>query len=222
MVDFAPQFTEVVFFDIECYVPPETRNISKRSMKYNPAVDSHFVLGGVFQRMFPLQNKLEPRWQVWNWNIEQEKDTLKAIYNYINDCWKLIENKKDNQPDLMLVGTGISRHDVPTLYIRSTKHCIDNAQAIFDTYFKTKIIDLTDVAIPLFKHNPSIYPIYPKPTNAILSRFKLQENGRKESGKNVWEMFESKEYEAIKKRTNSEVDDLLKMTRAIISQITSH
>ncbi len=217
MVEFAPQFTEVVFFDIECYVPPEARTLGKRSMKYNPAADDHFVLGGVFQRMFPLLNKIEPRWQVWNWDIQQEKDTLLQIYDYVTKSWDLLDGKTDRNPDLILVGTGISRHDVPTLYIRSVKHNIDSAPAVFDAYFKTKMIDLTNVGIPLFRHDPKIYPIYPKQTNALMSRFGL---GFKESGKTVWELYDSGEFEAIKQRTNTEVEDIQKITRAIISLIS--
>lgn len=190
-------------------------------MKYNPAIDSHFVLGGVFQRLFPRLNRLESPWQVWNWKKENEKDTLQQIYNYINESWKLIEAKTDKNPDLMLVGTGISRHDVPTLYVRSTKYNIDSPQALFDAYFKTKIIDLTDVGIPLFRHDPTIYPLYPKTTNALTSRLGLQSNGRKESGKSVWELYESGQYEAIKQRTNSEVEDIVKIATSIVSRIAS-
>lgn len=67
MVDFDPTFTEVIFLDIECYVPPEARQQSKGSLIYNPAKTDHLVLGEVFRRGFPLQNKIEPPWQVWNW-----------------------------------------------------------------------------------------------------------------------------------------------------------
>jgi hypothetical protein len=37
MVDFDPKFTEIVYVDIECYVPPEARQQSKGSMIFNPA-----------------------------------------------------------------------------------------------------------------------------------------------------------------------------------------
>jgi hypothetical protein len=68
MVDFDPRFTEVVFFDIECYVPPGSRQQTMRTLICNPADPDHFVLGGVFQRGFPLQRKMEEPWQVWNWS----------------------------------------------------------------------------------------------------------------------------------------------------------
>jgi hypothetical protein len=53
MVEFDPKFTELIFFDIECHVPPKDRQTGKGSMIYNPAKVEHFVLGGVFRRAFP-------------------------------------------------------------------------------------------------------------------------------------------------------------------------
>jgi len=221
MVDFDPRFTEVIFLDIECYVPPEDRQQSKSSMKYNPAKTDHFVLGGEFRRAFPLQKKMEPPWHIWNWARGEERTTLQQIYNYFNESWKMIEGKTDRNPDLILVGTGISRHDIPTLYVRSALHHIDSEEELYEKYFKTKIVDLGDVGIPLFRNNPAVYPLYPKTTNALTSRLGLQVQGRKLSGKNVWELYESGEYDAIKERTASEVEDAIKIASSIISRIVS-
>jgi len=219
MVVFDPRFTEVIFLDIECYVPPEGREQSKGSMIYNPARTDHFVLGGVFRRTFPLQNKIEPPFQVWNWTREEEKITLRQIYEYFTDSWKLIEGRTFNHPDLILVGTGISRLDVPTLYVRSVLHRIDTEAVLYETYFKTKIVDLGDVGIPLFRSNPAIYPLYPKTTNALISRLKIQ--SRKTSGKSVWELYESGQFDAIKERTASEVEDAIEIASCIASGIVS-
>jgi len=219
MVDFDPRFTEVIFLDIECYVPPEGRQQSKGSMIYNPARTDHFVLGGVFRRAFPLQKKIEPPFQVWNWAREEEKITLRQIYDYFTDSWKLIEGRTFNHPDLILVGTGISRLDVPTLYVRSALHHIDTEAVLYETYFKTKIVDLGNVGIPLFRNNPAIYPLYPKTTNALISRLKMQ--SRKTSGKSVWELYESGQFDAIKERTASEVEDAIEIASSIVSGIVS-
>ena len=108
------------------------------------------------------------------WKMEEEKTTLQQIYGYFNESWRLIEGKTDKNPDLILVGTGISRHDIPTLYVRSTLHHIDTEEALNEAYFKTKIVDLGDVGIPLFKNNPAIYPLYPKTTNALTARLGIQ------------------------------------------------
>jgi hypothetical protein len=216
MVDFDPDFTEVIFFDIECYVPPESRQQSKGSLIFNAGITNHFVLGGVFRRAFPLQNRFEPVWQVWNWSIEEEKTTLQQIYGYFKKSWKLIEEKTGNHPDLILVGTGISRFDIPTLYVRSTLHHVDTEEALYETYFKTKTVDLGDVGIPLFKNHPKIYSLYPKTTNALKKRLGLQKP--KTSGKSVWELYESNQFDAIKKRTASEVKDIIAIASRIVSR----
>ncbi len=117
MVDFDPRFTEVIYFDIECYVPPSERQQSKSSMKFNPCKAQDFVLGGVFRRAFPLQNRIEPPIEIWNWEAGKEHITILEIYNFFKQSWKLIEQKTDQNPDLILIGTGISRHDIPTLYM---------------------------------------------------------------------------------------------------------
>jgi hypothetical protein len=215
MVDFDPRFTEVIFLDIECYVPPEARKKSKGSMIYNPARIDNFVLGGVFRRTFPRQNKIEPPWQVWNWAKENEKTTLQQIYDYINESWRMIEGRTANHPDLILAGIGISRLDVPTLYVRSSLHQIDSEVALYETYFKTKIVDLGDVGIALFRNKPEIYPLYPKTSNALMSRLGIQ--GRKVSGKSVWDLYESREFDAIMERTASEVEDAIKIASKIVS-----
>jgi len=215
MINFDPKFTETVFLDIECYVPIENRQQSKSSMIYNPAIADNFVFGGVFRRGFPLQNKMEPPWQVWNWRREDEKTTLKQIYDYFKESWRLIEGKTADHPDLILVGTGISRLDIPTLYVRSALHRIDTEAALYETYFKTKIVDLGDVGIGLFRKNPMIYSIYPKTTNALTSRLGIQ--SRKTSGKSVWDLYESQDFDAIKERTLSEVENAVEIATRIAS-----
>lgn len=187
MVDFDPKFTEVIYFDIECYVPPDERQQSRSSMKFNPCKHRDFVLGGVFRRSFPLQNKIEAPTEIWNWKPESEAITLSEIYDFFKQSWKHLEGKTDQNPDLILIGTGISRHDIPTLYMRSVMHNIDTQQSLYENYFKTKVVDLGDAGILLFGNDPRIYPMYPKTTNALMSRLGLQTQGRKESGKNVWE-----------------------------------
>jgi hypothetical protein len=215
MVDFDPKFTEVVFFDLECYVPPEARQLSKSSMIYNPASSGHIVLGGVFRRAFPLQHRIEEPWQVWNWTPEGEKDTLLAIYRYFRDSWSVLDGKGANNPDLILAGFGISRLDVPALYVRSVLHKIDSEAALYETYFKSKIVDFGDVGIPLFRTNPTIYAIYPKTANAVASRLRVQ--SRKTSGKSVWDLYEAHDFEVIKARTASEVEDTIEIANMIAS-----
>jgi hypothetical protein len=79
MVGFDPTFTEAIFLDIECHVPSEARRQSKGSLICNPVRTDYFVLGGVFRRGFPLQNKVEPPWQIWNWVMENERSGLQQV-----------------------------------------------------------------------------------------------------------------------------------------------
>jgi hypothetical protein len=220
MIDFDPRFTEVVYLDIECYVPPNARQPGRSSMIYNPAGTDHFILGGVFRREFPGQHKTEPAWHVWNWTKEDEKVTLQRIYDYMNESWRTIEGKTTNHPDLMLVGIGISRHDVPALYVRSAFHRIASETALYETYFKTKIVDLSDAGIGFFRNNPAIYPLYPKTANALAARFGIRARGiqgRKVSGKSVWDLYDLGQFDEIKERTASEVEDAIEIASKMCS-----
>lgn len=212
MVTFDPKFTEMVFFDIESYVPPQDRQ-SRGSMIYNAAKAGHFVLGGVFRRVFPLQQKLEQPWQIWNWEIEREKDTLLQIYEYFKQSWRMLDGKTSSHPDLILVGIGISRFDIPALYIRSVLHQIAPAAELYEIYFKTKIIDLSNVGITLFMSNGVLYP---KSANDLTSRLEIK--SLKTPGKSVWDMYESRQFDAIKARTASEVEDAIEIASRIISE----
>jgi len=120
---------------------------------------------------------------------------------------------------LILVGTWILRLDVPTFHVRSALHRIDTGAVLYETYFKSKIVDLGNVGIPLFRNNPTIYPLYPKTTNALISRLKMQ--SRKTSGKSVWELYESGQFDAIKERTASEIEDAIEIASSIASGIVS-
>jgi hypothetical protein len=213
VVVFDPKFTEIVFLDTECYVPLEDRNTGPSSMIVNPANPNHILLGGVFAREFPLQKKMENLEQIWGWTKNDERNTLKRIYEYFQECWKLIEGKSVDNPDLIVIGTGISRFDIPMLFVKCLLNEIDSADNLYQTFFKTKMVDLGDVGIGLFSLNPSFPVIYPKTTNAIANRLKIPV--RKTSGKSVWDMYDAREFEGIKERTLEEV----KMMRSIAANI---
>ncbi len=218
LIEFNPQFTEIVFFDLECYVPPEDRNQqSKSSLIYNAAKPDHFILGGVFRRMFPIQGKLEPAVSIWNFDKQGEKATLEQIYRYFDQSWKMIDSRsRKNHPDLILAGTGISRLDIPALYVRSKLHGVRTDEALYETYFKAKVVDLGDVGIPLFRKNSKVYPLYPKTTNDLICELRVQ--SQKTSGKRVWDLYDSKEFEAIMARTAAEVEDAIEIATKIIAR----
>ncbi len=218
MIDFNSNFTEIIFFDLECYVPPEDRTKQgKSSLIYNAAYPNHFILGGVFRRLYPMKSLLEPTWQIWNFERNNEKATVSQIYDYFNESWKKIDARnRKNHPDLILMGTGISRLDIPALYVRSQRYGIESDEALYETYFKAKVIDLGDVGIPLFRKNPRVYPLYPKTTNDLIRELNIQ--SQKQSGKRVWDLYDSGDFEAIKKRTAVEVEDAVEIANKIIGR----
>ncbi len=218
MIEFNENFTEVIFFDLECYVPPEDRTKqSKSSLIYNATNVNHFILGGVFRRIFPMKGLKEPAWQVWNFEKKDEKTTLHKIYEYFSRSWEMIDQRnRKNHPDLILVGTGISRLDLPALYVRSKFHAIDTDEALYETYFKAKVVDLGDVGIPLFRKHPKMYSLYPKTTRDLIDKLNIE--SQKTSGKRVWDLYDAKDYESIKSRTATEVEDAIKIANKMVDR----
>lgn len=137
---------------------------------------------------------------------------FEVIYDYFRESWKLIEGKSPDNPDLIVTGTGISRFDIPMLFVKSIIYNIDSHENLFDAYFKTKIVDLGDVGIPLFTKNP--WPVlYPKPANALAARLGI--NVHKTSGKGVWDMYDAGDYEGIKQRTLEELKTTVEIARKL-------
>lgn len=200
--------------DTEIYVPAGDRSKGQFSMKANAANPDHILLGGVFRRDFPLLKKDYGYEQFWGWKKEEEKQTLEKIYSFFQESWKMIDGKSSRHPDLIVSGTGISRFDLPALLVKSMEHNIDSKENLFNTYFKTKIVDLGEVGIPLFSRNPSPV-LYPKTANALVSRLGI--NARKASGKSVWDMYDGADYDGIKQRTLHELETCVEIARKLVS-----
>jgi hypothetical protein len=121
-----------------------------------------------------------------------------------------LSNKDPRQADRILCGVGITRFDLPILYIRSVRNKIDNEENIFDIYFKTKPVDLGIVGISFFNREKVMYP---KTANQLFNRFGM--NIEKGSSTQVWDRYDNKEYEWIEKRCEDEVADAIKIYRII-------
>ncbi len=212
MITFDPKFTEVIHLDIEGYVPQQDRIQRQSSMFANPGNPSHFLLGGVLCREFPLRKTVPEFTHVWNWKEAEEVDTLRKIYDYFRESWGLLDGKTREHPDLIVMGIGISRFDIPALFTRSVLKQIDTVENLFETYLKTKIVDLGDVGIPLFTRNQEPV-LYPKTANALAARLGIREV--KESGKTVWEMYDSGDFDGIRNRTAHEVEVAMKIASKI-------
>lgn len=213
MVKFDRDTTEIIFFDLEWYVQKEQRVSTGGSLIANPNKKGQKLLGGVFTKFHPLKENIQniKYDHFWLWQTKNHEKTLvEKIYNYIKAEWKPLEGKHWSQADLILCGQGISRFDVPILYIRSTHFGIDKAETIFEILFKTKQVDLSNVAISYTMDNV----MYPASWNDISK--KLGYKRLKESGASVWDMYDAKNTRAIEKRTEQEVKDCVKLYEYIL------
>lgn len=216
MVDFNPDQTQVLFFDIEWYVPPDQRISDGASLLANPNKPNQLLLGGVFKRYFPLKKAdKENKYQhIWIWKENNEKQVIQKIYDYFKQSWNLLKNKSPHQADLMVCGQGISRFDLPIIYTKSLAYKIDSPDKIWETYYKTKHLDLSNIAIPFY---PQDSVMYPKTANQLTKKFT---RGKfKPSGKRVWDMYDDNEHNKIMNRTLKEVKDTIRLYRNLSTQI---
>ncbi|MEM0134596.1 MAG: hypothetical protein QXU18_05125 [Thermoplasmatales archaeon] len=220
-MDFQPDKTIVVLFDTEWYVPREARSIFISSLKANPLNKGNQYLGGVFYRFHPLKDngRKYEKTEIFADSLspDSEKAKLKETYDYFVQSWEQLRGKRDRDADLITIGIGNSRFDLPSLYARSVLLGIDKADMLYEIYLKTKAVDLSDVAIPyIYKNRPRL--MYPITANEIASRFGLQSE-RKASGKTVWDMVEANDFDGIKERVRTEVSDMWKIYDKLLSDI---
>ena len=69
IVQYYPEKTQILFFDLEFYVPENDRE-GRLGLKANPYKNGHFLIGGTFLRYFPLLNheKNNIKKEFWIWN----------------------------------------------------------------------------------------------------------------------------------------------------------
>lgn len=214
MVKFDRDMTEIIFFDLEWYVPEEQRISKGGSLMANPNKGGQKLLGGVFAKFHPLKDRIKDIEydHFWLWSEEDERTLVENIYNYIKDEWNAFEGKHWSLADLILCGQGISRFDVPILYIRSVYYGVDSEEEIFETLFKTKQVDLSNVAVPLIWADV----MYPANWNLICKRFGFKR--LKESGARVWDMYDEGGYGLIEERTEQEVRDCINFYDLVVKR----
>lgn len=197
-------------------MPPSDRRRRGASLLLNPFRKGHLLLGGVFSRVFPLREKLSvgsqtPLSEFWIWQVGSESDLLKAIYAYFQESWKPLQNKAPEQADLIAIGIGISRLDLPGLFSRSLRHHIARRSELFSCYFNLKTIDLSDVGVLLPPRPPVLYP---RTANELAREFNLPED--KKSGKRVWDLYDTGDYASIEARTKEEVLNVIRLYTSLI------
>lgn len=216
IVQYYPEKTQILFFDLEFYVPENNRE-GRLGLKANPYKNGHFLIGGTFLRYFPLlnheKNNIKKEFWIWNYN-NSEKEMLKDILKFVEDSWNIIR-RKDNQAELFFSGIGISRVDIQYLFARCHKFNLRSDEILFDLFYKSRFLDLETIVIPYFKNKDNMMKT--KSTKEILSKFKIErERG---ASANIWEQYDKKDFAAIQERNINEVSDLPVMYKKILNLI---
>jgi len=206
----------VVFFDLEFYVPESSR--SEYGFCYNPWDKKCKFLGGSFFSAnptrdfetadFKIKNKIK---SLWLWDYQSEKQVLEAIYTLLNDVLELVRKAHKGMVAPILCGIGITTSDIPILVELFKRYKIlTNAEAfVFQNKFR--VVDLSQLSISTFNNGSNF--LYPKTKNDILTKYI---NGKTfESGKVVWELYESKDYTGIEERVLDEVESTYKCYKLI-------
>lgn len=204
MLRHFPDKTKIVFFDLEYYVPEDSRQRkTPGGMTFSPVLLGHKILGGTFQTYFPILDKIESARPVWEWRNGSEKAVLQEVLRLLKREWSPIETR-DQLGSLMLCGIGISHSDVPALLAKMTAHQLDSPARIYDLLYGCRQIDLTTATYCQFSFNQS-YFAYPKSKSHLYQKY--LDGKTIESGKSVWALYEAKDYAAIEERSVAEVSD---------------
>lgn len=208
----------VVLFDLEFYVPEKSR--VKTGLCYNPWDKSCKLLGGSFFVANPIKDfnlnddgvmkKIE---SFWLWDFKDERELIVKIYELLKEALSTVHNAHQKKVSPLLCGIGISSSDVPVLIELFKRYqLLSNAEAFrFQSYFR--VIDLSQLAIACF-NNSNDY-LYPKVKNDLLTKYIP---GLKfESGKGVWDLYESKKYTEIMNRVTSEIISTHTVYKCILS-----
>lgn len=205
--------TQIIFFDLEFYVPKNDQD--KYGFSANPFKKDHLLLGGTFVNWKPLlekKNKKTDNFWLWKYNND-EKKLVNDIVTYLENAWALILSEK-GQCELCLCGVGISRVDIGYLYSKALLHKVRPEDKLFMLFHNIRLIELENVAIPYFVHENGM--LLGKSTGQILKRFDIP--GKHTSGSNVWELYENKSFEKIEQRNTKEVNDCFEIYQKLVAE----
>ena len=214
-IQFFPKTTQIIFFDLEFYVPKRDRNKPTFSFAFNPTLENHIILGGVFEKVYPLIEKPPVRQSYWLWKYSSEKELVTLIYRYIVNAWAPILKRK-GAASLIASGIAIERADIPILYTKFLQYQVDTPERIFGHLFNIRVIDLSVVGIPFFNKKKDGM-LYPKTKHDLSQKF--NPTGITSSGKLVWDAYDCRDFASIEQRTNQEVSDLITIFNQIHSGI---
>jgi hypothetical protein len=212
MLRHYPNKTKVIFFDLEYFVPLGDRGRKSPSgMTFSPVTLGHKVLGGTFQTFYPMLNELLPAHRVWEWGTGSERGVLQQILDLLKQEWRTIGSKNQGG-SLMLCGIGISHSDVPTLLAKMVEYDLDTPERIYDLITGCRQIDLSTATYCQFSSSQG-YFAYPKTKAELYQKYLT---GRAmESGKSVWDLYETRNFAAIEARSTQEVEDSINIYKAM-------
>ena len=213
MLRFFPERTKLLFFDLEYYVPLAARSRkSLTGMLFAPSLPGHKILGGTFQCYYPVQDRLDAPTQHWEWQHGSEREVLRAIYRLLRQHWRSIAAKTE-MGSLMLGGIGISHSDVPALLWKLAEHKIAAPDEAYDTLCGCRQIDLSTATFCQFAFNTG-YFAYPKSKAHLYQKYLAGK--QMESGKSVWEAYETRNYSAIEGRSREEIADAVAIYKSMV------
>ncbi len=223
----------MICFDLEFYVPKKDRDGAMTPLRVNPCKEGHHLVGGVLVNMNRDPRRSVPReqyfQQFWAWKEDKnyhptanhargEKLVLKKIFNFFQRSWNFLSansTRKRKRLQLMLLGTGIARVDLPFLFIRSQKHQIAPDDVLFQTYLAGYPIDMTNVGLGRKEAFESPGAIKPIATSELMATCNMKSS--KESGMIVWDWVDQKEYQRVEERTLKEVKINIQLYRCLFA-----
>lgn len=212
MLHFKPDKTKIIFFDLEYYVPEESRKRSTPSgMVFSPVLPGHKILGGTFQTYYPLLDRIGPARNFWEWSHGSEQSVLSEIIALLEKEWASIE-RDTSHASPMLGGIGISHSDIPILLAKITSYGLAKNERIFDLICGCRQIDLSTATYCQFSFNNKYFS-YPKSKAHLYQKYLAGKII--ESGKSVWELYEKRDHPAIQSRCESEVADSISIYKSM-------
>ncbi len=196
----------VIFLDLEFYVPESGRD--KEGLCYNPWDKKCKFLGGSFFVANPTKDfsaeisvGSKAIQCLWLWDYNSEKELLTVIYELLKEVYGLAKKGNNGRVSPILCGIGITSSDVPVLFDLFKRYKIMSNYDAFQFQSSFRIIDISQLAIATFNNSSSF--AYPKTKGHILNKYLP---GKKfESGKAVWDLYESKKFDEIEFRVRDEI-----------------
>ncbi|WP_028975454.1 hypothetical protein [Spirochaeta cellobiosiphila] len=210
--------TQIIFFDLEFYVPVKDRESERKDLRANPFQEGHFLMGGTFTKKNPLlPDKKLNTIDFWIWRYhDNETVLLEAIVTYLENVWNEIKEKPD-QTDLIIAGIGVSRADLGYLYSKSLQHNTRSQDHLFSIFYQLRIIELESMAVPFFSNKNGL--LYPKTTGQLLDLFNI--NRERKSGTEVWGAYDGRDFKSIEERNSNEVTDMIQIYDRMVASIHS-